>query len=88
MHRPRTIDAIIVEGTYTSLLKNADLRAFIDRSYQQTKKARSERGRDPDVDFLEKVSKSSIARSRVTRDWPTSLFPHPEKARASFSGVS
>jgi hypothetical protein len=37
------------------LLQNADVRAFIDRNYRQTKKARLKRARDPDVDFLEKV---------------------------------
>jgi uridine kinase len=48
-------DAVIVEGTYTAMLGNLDVRAFIDRNYRQTKKARLRRGRDPDVQFLEKV---------------------------------
>ncbi len=48
-------DLVVVEGTYTTLLQNVDLRAFIDRNYKQTKKARLTRGRDPDVQFLEKV---------------------------------
>ena len=48
-------DMVVVEGTYTTLLQNVDLRAFIDRNYKQTKKARLTRGRDPDVQFLEKV---------------------------------
>ena len=53
--KPEAIDVVIAEGTYTSLLENADVRAFIDRNYRQTKKARLTRARDPDVDFLEKV---------------------------------
>ena len=52
---PAARDVVIAEGTYTSLLENADLRVFIDRNYRQTKKARLERARDPDVDFLEQV---------------------------------
>jgi len=52
---PKKRDVIITEGTYTSLLENVDVRAFINRNYRQTKKARLKRARDPDVDFLEKV---------------------------------
>ena len=48
-------DVIIAEGTYTGFLEHADIRAFIDRDYRQTKKARLRRGRDPDVAFLEQV---------------------------------
>lgn len=49
------VKVVIAEGTYTTLLKNADLRAFINRDYRQTKKARLARSRDPATDFLEKV---------------------------------
>ncbi len=49
------IKIVIIEGTYTTLIKNADLRAFIDRTYRQTKKARLARSRDPLTAFLEKV---------------------------------
>ena len=48
-------DVLIVEGTYTTLLENVDLRTFINRTYHQTKKARLARARDPDVGFLERV---------------------------------
>ena len=48
-------DVVIAEGTYTTLLANADVRAFIDRDYKQTKLARLKRARDPDLDFLEQV---------------------------------
>ena len=49
------VKVVIVEGTYTTIIKNADLKAFIDRNYRQTKKARLKRSRDPLTDFLEKV---------------------------------
>ena len=52
---PGRRDVVIAEGTYTTLLENVDLRVFIDRDYRQTKKARLERARDPDVEFLERV---------------------------------
>ncbi len=49
------VKAIVVEGTYTTTLKNIDFKVFIDRNYRQTKKSRLERSRDPATDFLEKV---------------------------------
>lgn len=49
------VRVVIVEGTYTTAINNADLKAFIDRNYRQTKKARLKRSRDPLTDFLEKV---------------------------------
>ncbi len=49
------VKVIIVEGTYTTTINNADLKAFIDRNYRQTKKARLKRSRDPLSGFLEKV---------------------------------
>lgn len=49
------IRVIIIEGTYTTTIKNADLKVFIDRNYRQTKKARLKRSRDPLTDFVEKV---------------------------------
>ncbi len=53
--QPGQLDVVVTEGTYTTLLQNMDLRAFIDRTYHQTKKARLKRARDPDLDFIEKV---------------------------------
>ncbi len=52
---PDVFDVVIAEGTYTSLLKNSDLMAFINRDYKETKKNRLKRNREPDIDFLEKV---------------------------------
>ncbi len=68
---PAEWDVLIVEGTYTTLLANVDIRAFIDRDYRQTKKARLARGRDPDVDFLERVLQiehQEIARHKTRAD--------------------
>jgi len=52
---PERFDLVIAEGTYTSLLDSADLHAFIDRNYRQTKKNRLRRARDPATEFLERV---------------------------------
>ena len=46
---------LIVEGTYTSLLPDVDTRVFIDLTYRETKKARLERAREEQDDFLERV---------------------------------
>lgn len=75
---PGGIDVIIAEGTYTSLLKNADLRAFIDRSYRETKKARLERGRDPDVGFLEKVLEIEHAEISKHKKMADVVIPPPQ----------
>jgi uridine kinase len=45
----------IAEGTYTTALKNADLRVFIDIDYTRTRGARVERARDRLDPFLESV---------------------------------
>lgn len=49
------VKVVIAEGTYTTTLKNVDLKGFINRDYRQTKKSRLARSRDPATDFLEKV---------------------------------
>jgi uridine kinase len=62
------LQILIAEGTYTSLLNNADFHVFIDRTYEQTLAARRERGRDPLDEagerFLE-VEHSIISRHRT-----------------------
>ena len=50
-----SVDAVLVEGTYTTLLERAHKRAFIDRSYLDTKKARALRAREAQDDFLERI---------------------------------
>jgi uridine kinase len=74
---PQVFDLVIAEGTYTSMLENADVRAFIDRSYHQTKKNRLKRARDPATDFLEqvleiehKIISAHKARANVVIDAP------------------
>jgi uridine kinase len=49
------VQAIIVDGTYSSFLGRVDQRVFIDRPYFTTKKERLERGREEQDEFLEKV---------------------------------
>ncbi len=46
---------LLVEGTYTTLLKNVQRRVFIDLTREDTREARSLRGREPQDDFLEQV---------------------------------
>ena len=43
---------LIAEGTYTSLLRFADFRVFIDRDYRQTLEARRRRARDKFEPFV------------------------------------
>lgn len=49
------IKVIIVEGTYTALLKNVHHRIFIDRTYLETKAARKERAREAQDEYLERI---------------------------------
>lgn len=46
---------LIAEGTYTTLLEEADHRVFIDRDYHQTLEARKRRGREQIEPFIEQV---------------------------------
>lgn len=50
-------DVLIAEGTYTSLLKNADYHVFIDRDYYDTREHRLARGRDKIDEFSDEVLK-------------------------------
>jgi uridine kinase len=49
------IKVLIVEGTYTSLLKNTNLKVFINASYIQTKQNRINRNRETITPFIERV---------------------------------
>jgi uridine kinase len=49
------LTVLIAEGTYTSLLKFADFRVFIDGDYRQTMEARKRRARDKWEPFIEEV---------------------------------
>jgi uridine kinase len=46
---------IIVEGTYTTLLLNADCHIFIDRNIHDTRESRKERAREAQDEYLEKI---------------------------------
>lgn len=49
------LEALVAEGTYTSLLEFADFRVFIDRDYHQTKATREQRARDVLEPFIQDV---------------------------------
>jgi uridine kinase len=49
------VKVLIAEGTYTSLLRFADLRVFIARDYRQTLEARKRRARDRWEPFIQDV---------------------------------
>jgi uridine kinase len=49
------VQVLIAEGTYTSLLPDVDTRVFLDLTYHETKRARLERAREEQDDFLERV---------------------------------
>ena len=51
------IKTVIVEGTYTTELKNVNIRIFIDRTYIDTGEAHECRARDEQDEYLEKVLK-------------------------------
>lgn len=61
---------LIVEGTYTTLLKNVDTRVFIDRSYLETRKHREKRARhaselDPFIDRVLAIEHEIIASHKI-----------------------
>ncbi len=49
------IKVVIVEGTYTTLLKNAHQHVFIDRTYIDTRERRKERAREEQDLYLEQI---------------------------------
>ncbi|MFY7651588.1 MAG: uridine kinase family protein [Chitinophagaceae bacterium] len=49
------LKVVIIEGTYTSLLNNADIKIFINTPYTQTKQNRIARNREEVTDFIESV---------------------------------
>lgn len=51
------IKVIIVEGTYTTTLKNVNMHIFIDRTYVDTREARKRRAREEQDEYLERVLK-------------------------------
>ena len=49
------IDVVIAEGTYTTALQNIHTKVFINKNYFDTKETRSERSREKQDEFLEKI---------------------------------
>ncbi len=49
------VEVVIAEGTYTSLLRNVDVRVFIDRTFRDTRGARAGRAREIQDGFLDRV---------------------------------
>jgi len=49
------IKVIIVDGTYSMLLKNVHMRIFIDRTYLDTREIRKYRAREKQDAYLEKI---------------------------------
>ena len=46
---------VIAEGTYTFLLRSVDVRVFIDRTFRETRGARTARAREAQDAFLDRV---------------------------------
>lgn len=76
--RVKGIKVIIVDGTYTALLKNVQQRVFIDRTYVDTREERKHRAREEQSEYLERVlgiehgivsSHKALAGIIVTRDY-------------------
>ena len=63
------INVLLIEGTYTLMLKNVDYRIFMDRTYKETKENRLNRGRDlVDMEFIETVLEIEHQIIRPTRN--------------------
>ena len=92
------IAILIIEGTYTSLLQDVDLRVFLERTVDETRASRIKRGREAQDDFIEQVLQIEHAIIRehrpladllVTKDYrvvgaPTpAARPEPSTKRAT-----
>jgi uridine kinase len=51
----KNIRVVIIEGTYTTLLKDIDCRIFIDRDINDTRADRLRRNREQQDDYLEQI---------------------------------
>jgi uridine kinase len=50
-----SLDVIVIEGTYTSLLTYVDCRVFIDRNYKETRGHREDRNRGDTDPYTEEI---------------------------------
>lgn len=62
------ISAVLVEGTYTSLLTEPHFRIFFDSDYQQTRENRRNRARDAESDFIERVLAKESSLIKIHRN--------------------
>lgn len=68
----RGVKVVIVDGTYTTLLKNVHTRVFLDRTYRNTRKDRRERAREPQDEYLERILRLEheiISRHQLEQIW-------------------
>ena len=49
------VKSIIVEGTYTTMLRNVHRHIFLDRTFRETREARRQRARETQDVFLEEI---------------------------------
>jgi uridine kinase len=77
----KDVDVVIAEGTYTTALEEADLRAFIDATYHHTLEHRKKRARDAsEGDFIERVLEIEHQIISSHRDRADVILPpNPEK---------
>ncbi len=52
------VSVLVIEGTYTTVLKNIDTKVFIERTYKETRKARLLRAREVQDSHLEGILKT------------------------------
>jgi uridine kinase len=69
------LTVLVAEGTYTSLLKFADFRVFLDRDYRQTLEARKRRARDRFEPFVEDVLLREHQIISAHRQWADLVVP-------------
>ena len=51
----KDIDMLIIDGLYATKTEDVDLRIFIDLTYHETKKAQTDRGKEPQNEYRMRV---------------------------------
>jgi len=74
------IRTVIVEGTYTTTLKNVQCRVFIDRTYIDTRESRKRRARETQDNFLERVLEIEHNIISSHRIWADIIINHDYNA--------
>ena len=82
------IRAVIIEGTYTNILKNVDKKIFLSRTYKETKHSRAARKRDKIDKYTEKIlsiehkiisGHKKLADIIVNKDFSITIKKEPER---------